>query len=168
VRYSKAHTSHQTPHTSNLTPHTSHLTPHTSHLTPHTSHLTPHTSHTTPHRYAHPLESLFGNVFPALFGPLLMRASVHVWCVWITLRMLKTCDAHSGSYTSHVTCRLLHFTRHTSLVNYCISHVTRHLSIVAFHTSHVTCRLLHFTRHTSHVTRFQDIRCPGLHSGGGL
>lgn len=46
--------------------------------------------------YAHPLETIFGNVVPALSGPLLMRASVHVWCVWIILRMLKTCDAHSG------------------------------------------------------------------------
>lgn len=46
--------------------------------------------------YAHPIESIFGNIVPALVGPLLMRASAHVWCVWIALRMFKTCDAHSG------------------------------------------------------------------------
>ena len=54
------------------------------------------------YRYAHPVETIFGNIFPALFGPLVMRASLCVWCFWLTLRMLKTCDAHSGAIAARL------------------------------------------------------------------
>ena len=46
--------------------------------------------------FTHPLESLLGNIFPVIAGPMLLRCHVCTVAVWVVLRMLKTCDAHSG------------------------------------------------------------------------
>lgn len=46
--------------------------------------------------YTHPIESLFGNVIPALIGPALLDMHLYATVVWLVIRMWKTCDAHSG------------------------------------------------------------------------
>lgn len=46
--------------------------------------------------YTHPFESVIGNIFPVMIGPFLTSCHMYTVCLWIILRMLKTCDAHSG------------------------------------------------------------------------
>ena len=45
---------------------------------------------------AHPLEFFVGNLVPVLAGPLLVRAHVFTFWVWLTVRIFETVDAHSG------------------------------------------------------------------------
>lgn len=45
---------------------------------------------------AHPLEFFLGNLVPVLAGPLLVRAHVFTFWVWLTVRIFETIDAHSG------------------------------------------------------------------------
>mgnify|MGYP003385905776 CR=1 FL=1 len=46
--------------------------------------------------YTHPVETLLGNIVPVVAGPLVTKCGLYTLAVWIILRMLKTCDAHSG------------------------------------------------------------------------
>lgn len=46
--------------------------------------------------FTHPVESFMGNILPVLAGPLLMHSHIFTVAVWVVIRMLKTCDAHSG------------------------------------------------------------------------
>jgi fatty acid hydroxylase domain-containing protein 2 len=46
--------------------------------------------------YTHPVESLVGNILPVMLGPLLTCCHLSTLALWIVIRMLKTCDAHSG------------------------------------------------------------------------
>lgn len=46
--------------------------------------------------YTHPVESLVGNIIPVMMGPLVTRSHFFTSCTWLVIRMLKTCDAHSG------------------------------------------------------------------------
>lgn len=46
--------------------------------------------------YTHPVESLLGNIIPVMMGPLVTKCHFYTTCMWLILRMLKTCDAHSG------------------------------------------------------------------------
>lgn len=46
--------------------------------------------------YAHPIEFVFGNVFPVLLGPYLARAHVQVLWLWMMLAISATCNGHSG------------------------------------------------------------------------
>lgn len=48
--------------------------------------------------FTDPVESILGNVLPVLLGPLICKPSPHLYtiCLWIIIRMFKTCDAHSG------------------------------------------------------------------------
>jgi sterol desaturase/sphingolipid hydroxylase (fatty acid hydroxylase superfamily) len=46
--------------------------------------------------YTHPVESLLGNILPLMLGPILLSVHLSTMTLWVVLRMLKTCDAHSG------------------------------------------------------------------------
>lgn len=46
--------------------------------------------------YTHPVESLLGNILPVIAGPILLRSHMWTLATFVVLRMLKTCDAHSG------------------------------------------------------------------------
>lgn len=46
--------------------------------------------------YAHPLESLFGNLLPAALGPIIMNSHISVTWVWNFLVQLITLTVHSG------------------------------------------------------------------------
>ena len=46
--------------------------------------------------YTHPVESVLGNIIPVMAGPYVTACHFSTSCMWIVLRMLKTCDAHSG------------------------------------------------------------------------
>lgn len=46
--------------------------------------------------YTHPVESLLGNVIPVMAGPYLTECHFSTTCLWLIIRMFKTCDAHSG------------------------------------------------------------------------
>jgi sterol desaturase/sphingolipid hydroxylase (fatty acid hydroxylase superfamily) len=48
--------------------------------------------------YTHPVESILGNIIPVLVGPILTTCHFYTLWLWIIIRMLKTCDAHSGYY----------------------------------------------------------------------
>ena len=45
--------------------------------------------------YAHPVENLF-NLIALYAGPLLLGCPFPVWVIWVFLRIVETCDAHSG------------------------------------------------------------------------
>lgn len=49
--------------------------------------------------YAHPLEFVLSNVFPAILGPLVLKTHTFTNCVYTGLGMMLTCTQHSG-YTS--------------------------------------------------------------------
>lgn len=46
--------------------------------------------------YTHFVETLLGNIVPVVAGPLVTQCGLYTLCVWVILRMFKTCDAHSG------------------------------------------------------------------------
>jgi sterol desaturase/sphingolipid hydroxylase (fatty acid hydroxylase superfamily) len=46
--------------------------------------------------YTHPVESLLGNIVPVVAGPMLLSSHIVTVFIWVTIRMLKTCDTHSG------------------------------------------------------------------------
>lgn len=46
--------------------------------------------------YTHPVESFVGNILPVVAGPILLSSHLVTVAVWLVIRMLKTCDAHSG------------------------------------------------------------------------
>jgi methylsterol monooxygenase len=46
--------------------------------------------------WAHPIEDLFVNIAPTVLGGLVMGSHLYTFAFWLTLRMWKTCDAHSG------------------------------------------------------------------------
>jgi methylsterol monooxygenase/4-alpha-methyl-delta7-sterol-4alpha-methyl oxidase len=46
--------------------------------------------------YTHPVETVLGNVIPVLLGPMIVCPHLLVGSLWVVIRMLKTCDAHSG------------------------------------------------------------------------
>lgn len=46
--------------------------------------------------YTHPFESFVGNIVGVVAGPFYRRIHMFTFIIWLVLRMLKTCDAHSG------------------------------------------------------------------------
>jgi len=48
--------------------------------------------------YAHPLEFIFGNLFPVNVGPRMLGNKVHVatYLIWIIVAQMETADQHSG------------------------------------------------------------------------
>ena len=46
--------------------------------------------------FTHPFESLVGNIIPVVMGPIIANCHFFTLCLWIVLRMFKTCDAHCG------------------------------------------------------------------------
>lgn len=46
--------------------------------------------------YTHPVESIVGNVLPVMAGPYITQCHFYTTCLWVIIRMFKTCDAHSG------------------------------------------------------------------------
>jgi sterol desaturase/sphingolipid hydroxylase (fatty acid hydroxylase superfamily) len=46
--------------------------------------------------YTHPFESFVGNIVGVVAGPIYRRVHIFTFVIWLVLRMLKTCDAHSG------------------------------------------------------------------------
>eukprot|EP00045_Choanoeca_perplexa_P005826 m.48754 g.48754 ORF g.48754 m.48754 type:complete len:328 (-) comp13317_c0_seq1:152-1135(-) len=46
--------------------------------------------------YAGPLEQLLSNQFPTLIGPFVTGMHVHVWLVYLTWRLVRTYETHSG------------------------------------------------------------------------
>lgn len=46
--------------------------------------------------FTHPVESLLGNILPVIAGPVLLNSHLATTSLWVMIRMLKTCDAHSG------------------------------------------------------------------------
>merc|ERR1719362_280183 len=59
--------------------------------------------------YAHPIEVIFGNLFPVNFGPMLLGNKTHLITLnlWIIIRILKTTEAHSGYEFTWSPIRLL-------------------------------------------------------------
>ena len=49
--------------------------------------------------FAHPVEHMLANVFPALVGPLLTKCCFFAWCLWIGIITINTVLAHSGVLT---------------------------------------------------------------------
>lgn len=46
--------------------------------------------------YAHPLESLFGNMLPAALGPVIMKSHISVTWIWYFIAQITTLTVHSG------------------------------------------------------------------------
>ncbi|CAB9526065.1 Methylsterol monooxygenase 1 [Seminavis robusta] len=48
--------------------------------------------------YAHPLETVFGNIFPFVSGPFLLQYRMHGWafCIWGIFRLAASLENHSG------------------------------------------------------------------------
>lgn len=46
--------------------------------------------------YAHPLESLFGNMLPAALGPVIMNSHISVTWIWYFIAQITTLTVHSG------------------------------------------------------------------------
>ena len=61
--------------------------------------------------YAHPIEFLFGNIFPTIAGPLILGKHCHLTTLWIWsfLRTLESTEGHSGYEFSWSIFRLIPF-----------------------------------------------------------
>ena len=46
--------------------------------------------------YAHPIEAIFSNYVPTLFGPYILGSHAVVLLLWLAIRVFETIDAHSG------------------------------------------------------------------------
>lgn len=58
---------------------------------------------------AHPIEFLLGNLVPVVAGPLLVRAHIFTFLLWLTVRIFETVDAHCGYEFPWSPARLLPF-----------------------------------------------------------
>jgi len=46
--------------------------------------------------FAHPVETILGNAIPFFTGPIITNTTGGTLCLWMAIRMLKTCEAHGG------------------------------------------------------------------------
>ena len=73
---------------------------------------------------AHPIEYIFGNLWPVMAGPLLLGRRMHVQAggVWAIVRMFESYDAHSGYEFPWSPFRLVPFACTSTYHNFHHSH----------------------------------------------
>ena len=69
----------------------------------HKRHHEHHTPFSLGAEYAHPVESIIGNIVPFLSGPFVTGCHMYEVCLWFAIRMTKTAEAHSGYFIPGVS-----------------------------------------------------------------
>ncbi len=85
--------------------------------------------------YAHPLEFIFGNLFPVNIGPIILGSQVHLatYLIWVIVAQMETADQHSGYEFPWSPYRLVPFSVSTDYHNFHHSHnVGNYCSVSTF------------------------------------